>query len=240
MLTDDGYEYLNNTLFTFLKNNFFHHKILCLYTPEQNALAEHKHHHICDTTHTLLHTSSVPFVHWPEATLTTVYLINRLPSPNTQNLSPYQLLFNKSHDYSHLRTFGCECFSLTPHRRHILQPKANQSIFLGYSESYKGFKCLNPITNKIHLSRHVTFAEHSFPFRSSHSTHLPTSSNTPPSLLIPTSIQPPTTQHISPSTNNSTLNTPTTPSLQFKQALRHLSTYPLSSPLVYMSHLITL
>ena len=37
-------------------------------------------------------------------------------------------------------------------------------VFLGYSETYKGYRCLYPPTGRVYLSRHVLFDEASFPF----------------------------------------------------------------------------
>lgn len=41
---------------------------------------------------------------------TTAYLINLLPTPTNSQSSSFQLLFNKSPDYSFLRVFGCSYF----------------------------------------------------------------------------------------------------------------------------------
>lgn len=37
-------------------------------------------------------------------------------------------------------------------------------IFLGYSSNHKGYRCLDLQSNRVHISRHVVFDEHSFPF----------------------------------------------------------------------------
>ncbi|PKU87026.1 Retrovirus-related Pol polyprotein from transposon TNT 1-94 [Dendrobium catenatum] len=163
--TDGGTEYVNHHLKQFLIQHGIRHQISCPYTPEQNGMAERKHRHVIETTRKLLFNSSVPYKYWPDAVLTATYLINRMPSPTIKNMSPYERLYHRKPTYGHLRTFGCECFPLTPnHLRHKLQPKAASSVFLGYSDAYKGYKCLDLATNKIHISRHTTFNEQSFPF----------------------------------------------------------------------------
>jgi hypothetical protein len=47
---------------------------------------------------------------------------------------------------------------------HKLAPHSTVCIFLGYSSQHKGYHCLDLSSNKIIISRHVTFHETSFPF----------------------------------------------------------------------------
>ena len=93
------------------------------------------------------------------------YLLNLLPSSAIQNEIPCTKLFNKQPDYSRLRTFGCLCY---PHldSPHKLAPRATPCIFLGYPAYHRGYRCLDLSTNKIILSRHVTFDELQFPYGS--------------------------------------------------------------------------
>lgn len=48
-----------------------------------------------------------------------------------------------------------------------LAPWSKTCVFLRYSLNYKCYKCLDPDTGKVYLSRHVTFDESNFPFKSS-------------------------------------------------------------------------
>ncbi|PKU63401.1 Retrovirus-related Pol polyprotein from transposon TNT 1-94 [Dendrobium catenatum] len=192
--SDGGTEFLNQDFKSFLRNNGIVHQVSCPYTPEQNGVVERKHRHIIETTRTLLNTASVPYMYWPDAALTAAYLINRLPSPNTNQHTPFEMLHKSKPNYTRLRVFGCACFPLSPpHSHHKLQNKSKLSIFLGYSDTYKGYKCLDPATNKVHMSRNLTFDETYFPFSKSitgsHNPH-DKSLNLPPKFLIPVSIPP--------------------------------------------------
>ncbi|KAM2631073.1 hypothetical protein EV2_031393 [Malus domestica] len=43
--------------------------------------------------------------------------------------------------------------------------KNKQCVFLGYSLNHSGYMCLDPVTNMVYISRHVTFDEQLFPFK---------------------------------------------------------------------------
>ena len=103
---------------------------------------------------------------WSEAALTAVYTINRIPSPTTHKKSPFELLYDKLPNYSSLLVFGCVCFvSLPSHERNKLKPRSRLCCFLGYGISQKGFRCYDPISRRLRISRHVEFWEHQ-PFSS--------------------------------------------------------------------------
>ncbi|PKU79801.1 Retrovirus-related Pol polyprotein from transposon TNT 1-94 [Dendrobium catenatum] len=97
-------------------------------------------------------------------------------------------MFNKDPDYNHLRTFGCACFPcLPPHTSTKLQPNSVLCVFMGYSVTQKGYKCLNFATNNISVSRHVKFIENMFPFHNKPTLSTPLTQDLPPQLLIPVS-----------------------------------------------------
>ncbi|WP_353806156.1 DDE-type integrase/transposase/recombinase, partial [Acinetobacter baumannii] len=93
--SDNGKEYVNNIFDQFLQSLGIIHQTSCPYTPEQNGVAERKHHHLIETVVTLLHQSHLPVSFWVEALATANYLINRMPSHTLSNKSPYQLLYQE-------------------------------------------------------------------------------------------------------------------------------------------------
>ena len=69
------------------------------------------------------------------------------------------------HRFDHLRVFGCQCypnFSATIANK--LSPRSTLCVFLGYSSEHKGYRCLDMSSNRVIISRYVTFDENSFPF----------------------------------------------------------------------------
>uniref|UniRef100_A0A2N9GI16 CCHC-type domain-containing protein n=1 Tax=Fagus sylvatica TaxID=28930 RepID=A0A2N9GI16_FAGSY len=93
--------------------------------------------------------------------LTAVYTINRLPSSALQNVTPFECLYGTPASYSSLRVFGCACFVLLqPHEHSKLEPRSRLCCFLGYGIEHKGYRCWDPISQRLRISRHVVFWEH--------------------------------------------------------------------------------
>lgn len=93
-----------------------------------------KNKHILETIRALLIEYKAPSIFWCEAVHTAIYLINRLPTPVLNNISPFKSLYHKPHVYSHLRTFVCLCFVHLPSlERNKLSQQAAKCVSLGYS-----------------------------------------------------------------------------------------------------------
>lgn len=84
--------------------------MLCPYTPEQNEVAERKHHHIVKIALTMMHHASLSMHLWVKAFLTAIYLINRMSLSTLGIKSPYQTIFKKLPDYNGLKVFSHRCY----------------------------------------------------------------------------------------------------------------------------------
>jgi len=143
--SDSGGEYMSNEFQDLLQSKGIISQRSCPSTPQQNGVAERKNHHLLDMVRTLLLESSVPPRFLCEALSTSVYLINRLPSPTLNHVSLFFKLFGHSPLYSDLRTFGCVCFVHLPaHERHKLTAQSVKCVFLGYAIPQKGYVCYDP------------------------------------------------------------------------------------------------
>ncbi|CAL2259750.1 unnamed protein product [Prunus armeniaca] len=164
--SDNGTEYVNNAFSHYCKSLGIQQRFSCPYTPQQNGLAERKHRHISTMTRSLLLTSGAPHNLWVEAVLTSVYLINLLPTPILNWDNPHTRLYGSPPSYSSLRVFGCSCF---PHLGSFVSDKLSsrsiECVFLGYSSQHKGYRCLDPTTGRVYISRHVVFNETIFPYK---------------------------------------------------------------------------
>ncbi|CAL5369179.1 unnamed protein product [Camellia sinensis] len=155
-----GGEYYLSEFEEFLVTHGTIHQSSCSDRPAQNDRVECKHHHLLDTARSLLLSSFVPSVFWGEAVLTAAYLLNRMTTPLVFGSSPCECLFGVTPNYSLLRIFGSACFVLLPKwARSKLSSHCVLCVFLGYGINQKGYRCYDPTTKKLYVSRHVTFLE---------------------------------------------------------------------------------
>ena len=127
----------------------------CTDTPEQNGVVERKYRHIVKTACSFLLSASVPSEFLGEVVLTVVSLINTISSSHSSGFSPFEKLYGYIPGYSSFRVFGYTCFFLYPHiERSKLSTRFVICVFLGYGEGKKGYRCFDPITQKLYMSRH--------------------------------------------------------------------------------------
>ncbi|XP_047314470.1 uncharacterized protein LOC124918333 [Impatiens glandulifera] len=172
---DFGGEYTSNDFSQLLASDGTIHQTSCTDTPQQNGVAERKYRHLVETALSFMLSAEVPSVIWGETVLTTAHVINRISISHNSGLSPFEKLYGHSPDYSSLRVLSCICFVLRPHvDRNKLSPLSTLCVFLGYGVGQKGYRCFDPVSQKLYVSRHVVFLEHisffSFPTSSNHMT----------------------------------------------------------------------
>ena len=165
LCTDNITEYFNHSLSTYLQENGIIHQSSCIDTPQQNEVVERKNRHILEVARTLF-TSHMPSHFCGDSILTATYLINRMPSWVISFVTPlqkYQEFFPHSRLGAHLslRVFGSTVF-VHDHapKWNKLDPRALKCVFLGYFFTQKGYKCYDPISQKLYVSLYVTFFEH--------------------------------------------------------------------------------
>ncbi|XP_019240977.1 PREDICTED: uncharacterized protein LOC109220963 [Nicotiana attenuata] len=163
--TDNGLEFINSEIASFLQFEGIIHQKTCPYTPQQNGIVERKYKYLPETAKALLYQSKLPMQYWGECILTSTYLINRLPSTTLKNECPLELLYKRKPKYSHLKSFGCLCFPTTlKTHKDKFESRSIPYVFVGYPFGKKGYKVLNLVTKRIHVSRDVIFHISVFPF----------------------------------------------------------------------------
>ena len=107
----------------------------------------------------MLFQAKLPLEFWAEACSTAVYLHNRSPTTALKDETPFERLFGRRPDISHLRVFGCVSYVHVPDGQwRKLDAKARKSIFVGYPPGVKGYK-LYDLEKKFVVSRDFQFFE---------------------------------------------------------------------------------
>lgn len=134
---------------------------------------------------TLLAQAQLPLKYWWDACVSSVFLINRLPTSVLGHMSPFEKLFHEKSDYYFLKVFGCACYPyLKPYNAHKFQFISSKCVFLGYNPAHKGYRCLSS-TGRVYVACSVAFNEFEFPYTNLFSPHpSPVSFLTPISILV--------------------------------------------------------
>ncbi|XP_019256390.1 PREDICTED: uncharacterized protein LOC109234787 [Nicotiana attenuata] len=209
----------------FFSEKGIQHQTSCPHTPQQNGVVERKHRHLLETARALLFQSHLPIRFWGDCVLTATYLINRFPSPLLNHKSPYELLYGSVPSYSHLKAFGCLCYStVTKLHKDKFSHRSIPCVFVGYPFAKKGYKLYNHISKTCFISRDVIFLEHIFPFfkASDQPSHIFSS---PLSTCFDTecSLPPPPTSSSTPPPSSSSIDPPS--------PILHPAPTPTSSPI---------
>ena len=158
--SDGGGEYFSNEFSSFLKKHGIQRQFSCRYTPQQNGVAERKNMHIAEVARALMAEKNMPHCYWAEAVSRAVYIMNRTPTAAVHDVTPEEKFSTRKPDLSHLKVFGCIAYVHVPDElRTKLDPKAEKCVFIGYSLEQKGYKCYNPVTRQVRVSRDVVFDE---------------------------------------------------------------------------------
>ncbi|KAL0641511.1 hypothetical protein Bca4012_102648 [Brassica carinata] len=158
--SDNGGEYTGQAFKQHLAQHGILHQTSCPYTPQQNGVAERKNRHLMEVARSMMFQANVPKRFWSDAVATSCYLINRIPTKILHDQSPFEALNKYKPSLEHMRIFGCLCFVLRPKElRNKLEATSTRAMFVGYSTTQKGYKCYDPTTRRVLVSRDVKFIE---------------------------------------------------------------------------------
>ncbi|MCO5599410.1 hypothetical protein L7F22_053513 [Adiantum nelumboides] len=103
---------------------------------------------------------NMPPCYWDKIASTAVYTMKRTPNAAVHDMTLEEKFTGKKPDVSHFKVFGCIAYMHVPDEfRTKLDPKAEKCVLIGYSVEQKGYKCYNPITRQVRVSKDVLFDE---------------------------------------------------------------------------------
>lgn len=165
ILTDNGSEYLNYKLKSWLAERGIIHETSATYTPEQNGLAERANRTIIEGTKTLINSirnqlpAQIVERLWAEAAQTVVYTTNRLLSPRNNEKTRYELYMGSKPCAQNLKRFGQSAIVRRENREKIskFSSKGERCVFVGYTGRTNTFRFFSPSSGRIIQSCDVIF-----------------------------------------------------------------------------------
>jgi transposase InsO family protein len=158
--TDNGGEYINSEVESYLADNGIILQNSPPYEHESNGLAERFNRTIVTKARTML--MDHPKFLWAEAIACATYLYNRLPHRGIDNRFPIEVLNNTTPPpVHHLHPFGSKAYVHIPDEARPsgskLQPRTMEGIFVGYTPSSKIYRIYIPDKRTIKNTSQVIF-----------------------------------------------------------------------------------
>ncbi|KAI3818795.1 hypothetical protein L1987_12613 [Smallanthus sonchifolius] len=158
--TDRGDEFTSHIFNEFCRNEGIQRQLTAPYTPQQNGVVERRNRTVVEITRSLLKSMSVPEVLWGEAVRHSVYILNRIATKAVKCTTPYELWKGHKPDLEHLKVSGCVGYArLTKNHLAKLDDRGHAMVYLGSEDETKGYRMLDPSSNKIVIARTVECIE---------------------------------------------------------------------------------
>ncbi|GJT83550.1 putative ribonuclease H-like domain-containing protein [Tanacetum coccineum] len=158
--TDNGIEFKNATLKAHYEKLGIMQQFSNARTPQQNGVVERHNRTLVEVACTMLIFSRLPEFLCAETISTACFTQNWSIIQTRYNKTPYELLHGKKPNVEYFHVFGSLCYP-TNDREDLgkMKPKADIGIFIGYSETSRGFQIYNRRTKNIMETIHVKFDE---------------------------------------------------------------------------------
>jgi len=97
---------------------------------------------------------------WAEAVSHAAYIRNRAMMTALTGKSPYEAMFNKKPNISHLHPFGCDVYVLDETRsKSKLDPKAVKQTFVSFEDGPQAIRYYDTTTHQVMISRNYKFLD---------------------------------------------------------------------------------
>ena len=165
--TDNALEFQDSSCNEFYARSGIFHQMSCAYKPQQNARVERRHRYILEMSRALKYQSGLDVTFWGDCVLTSVHIINRLPSATLKKSVPFTLFYKKEPDYDRLKAFGCLAYAANSSgSKDKFEVRGIPCVFLGYPPTNKGYRLMSLLDKHVFISRDVQFKENIFPYNS--------------------------------------------------------------------------
>ena len=88
-----------------------------------------------------------------------MYVLNCSYTKSLENSTPYEMWSGRKPSIDHLRVFGSVVHVKTTKRVNKLEDRSSVMVFIGYELGTKAYRCLDPLSFKVTISRDIVFEE---------------------------------------------------------------------------------
>ncbi|GJR76683.1 retrovirus-related pol polyprotein from transposon TNT 1-94 [Tanacetum coccineum] len=158
--TDNGTEFKNATLKAHYEKLGIMQQFSTAQTPQQNGVVERRNRTLVEAARTMLIFSRLLEFLWAKVVATTCFTQNPSIIHTRHNKTPYELLRGRKPNVEYFHVFGSLCYPINDRDDFgKMKPKADIGVFIGYSETSRGFQICNRRTKKIMETINVNFDE---------------------------------------------------------------------------------
>lgn len=130
------------------------------YSPQQNGVVERRNQSVVAMARCMLKSKGLPGYFWGEAVCTAVHILNRSPTRALDGKTPFEAWNGRTPAVHYFRTFGCVAHvKNTKPNLKKLDDRSSPAIFIGYEGGSKAYRCYNPATKRVIVTRDVVFDE---------------------------------------------------------------------------------
>ena len=146
-------EFMGNALKEWLDKLGIERQASSPYSPQQHGIAEHPDHTLVELMQAMIIDAKLPKFLWAEAILHAAYVRNRTMTTALTGKTPFEAMFGKKPEISHLHPFGSAIYVLDESQtRSKLDPKAVKCIFVGYEDGPHAIRYFNVATHQVSIS----------------------------------------------------------------------------------------
>src|ERR1044072_7174118 len=142
--SDHRKEFENGRVIEFCSDEGIFHEFSAPIAPQQNGVVERKNRTIQESARVMLHAKNLPYHFWAEAMNTSCHILYRVTIRSGTNSSLYEIWKWRNPTVKYFHVFGSKCYILTDReQRRKMDPKSEESIFLGYSATSRAYRVYN-------------------------------------------------------------------------------------------------
>jgi len=143
--SDNGREFANSVSTNFLEQKGIMHDRSAPYTLQSNGKIERHIRTIKDYARSMLNRFNSPQFLWAEAVNAAVYVWNRMLNQTSETKTPFEQVFRRKPNLSHLKVFGCVAYAhIHEQFRNTFECKSRKCVLVDLVGSSQNFRLYDP------------------------------------------------------------------------------------------------